>query len=114
VTLTTDPAYDTPPVFRNYIEELKLDARPDRWLFLTGTKQQIADLAIDSLKLTAIEKPAADREGANDLFIHSTIFVVVDKKARLRAIFESTGEGVDFRQIKPRILDTVRRLEREG
>jgi hypothetical protein len=38
----------------------------------------------------------------------------VDKKAQLRAIFESTGEGVDFQQIKPRILDTVRRLEREG
>jgi protein SCO1 len=114
VTLTTDPAYDTPPVFRDYIRELKLSARPDRWLFLTGTKHQIAQLAIDSLKLTAMEKPAADREGENDLFIHSTIFVVVDKKAQLRAIFESTGERVDFQQIKPRILDTVRRLEREG
>lgn len=114
VSLTTDPTYDTPPVLLDYIQQLKLNARPDRWLFLTGTKQQIAALAVDSLKLTALEKPVNDREGVNDLFIHSTIFVVVDKKAQLRAIFESTGEGVDFQQIKPRILDTVRRLERES
>jgi len=113
VTLTTDPTYDTPPVLRDYIQQLKLKTAPDRWLFLTGTKQQIAQLAVDSLKLTSLEKPAADRESANDLFIHSTIFVVVDKKSQLRGIFESTGEGVDFQQIKPKILDTVRRLERE-
>lgn len=114
VTLTTDPGYDTPAVLSSYIQQLKLNALPDRWLFLTGTKQQIAQLAVDSLKFTALEKPTADREGANDLFIHSTIFVVVDKHAQLRAIFESTGEGVDFQQVKPRILDTVQRLEHES
>src|SRR5438874_320707 len=90
VTLTTDPGFDTPPVLRDYIERLKLNASPDRWLFLTGAKDQIAALAANSLKLTAQEKAASERESANDLFIHSTIFVVVDKRAQLRAIFEST------------------------
>ena len=114
MTLTTDPGYDTPPVLRDYIERLKLNASPDRWLFLTGAKDQIAALAVNSLKLTAQEKAASERESANDLFIHSTIFVVVDKRAQLRAIFESTGEGVDFVQIKPQILKTIRQLERES
>ena len=31
VSLTTDPTYDTPAVFRDYIQQLKLNARPDRW-----------------------------------------------------------------------------------
>jgi protein SCO1/2 len=114
VTLTTDPTYDTPPILRDYVQQLKLKTTPaDRWLFLTGTKQQIAQLAVDSLKLTALEKPTGDRESANDLFIHSTIFVVVDKQGQLRAVFQSTGEGVDFQQVKGKILNTVRRLEGE-
>ena len=113
VTLTTDPVYDTPKILRDYIERLKLDAKPDRWLFLTGTKEQIAKLAVDSLKLAAVEKEAAQRESVNDLFIHSTIFVLVDKQGRMRAFFETTGEGIDFQQVKPRILETLQRLERE-
>lgn len=114
ITLTTDPDFDTPPIFRDYIRQHNLNADPNRWLFLTGTKQQIAQLAVGSLKLTAQEKALSDRESVNDLFIHSTIFVVVDKKAQLRAIFQSTGEGVDFREVKPQILETVQRLESES
>ena len=73
VTLTTDPDFDTPPVLKKYPERLGLQAT-DRWIFLTGTKKQIAGLAIDSLKLTAIEKQPAERTDAADLFIHSTLF----------------------------------------
>src|SRR5439155_18182969 len=55
VTLTTDPEFDTPAVLKKYPERLGLKVT-DRWIFLTGTKQEIAGLAIDSLKLTAVEK----------------------------------------------------------
>jgi cytochrome oxidase Cu insertion factor (SCO1/SenC/PrrC family) len=111
VTLTTDPAFDTPPVMKAYGERFGAD--PARWLFLTGTKTEIARLAIDGLKLTAIEKKPEDRADPNDLFIHSTIFVVVDKQARLRGAFETVGEDVIFEQMKPRILAAVAQLERE-
>jgi protein SCO1/2 len=114
VTLTTDPDFDTPTAFRDYLERLKINAPPNRWLFLTGSKSEIAKLAVDSLKLTAIEKQPAERESINDLFIHSTIFVVVDKQSRLRGVFETTGEGVDFKQIKPQILEAIHRLEGES
>lgn len=113
VTLTTDPDYDTPPVFRRYDEQYKLNVQPDRWMFLTGTKQQIARLAVDSLKLIALEKPAPERESDNDLFIHSTRFVIVDKKGQLRASLETTGEDIDFARVAPQILETIRRLEME-
>ena len=112
VTLTTDPEFDTPEVLKKYPERLGLKAT-DRWMFLTGTKTQIAGLAIDSLKLTAIEKKPAERTDADDLFIHSTIFVVVDKQARLRAVFETDGEGVEWAKVQPSIVAALKSLESE-
>ena len=111
VSLTTDPDYDKPAILKAYAERFGQDS--SRWQFLTGTKQQIGHLAIDSLKLTAIEKPADQRESPNDLFIHSTIFVVVDKQGRLRGVFDTVGEGVNPDEVKENILAAVRRLERE-
>jgi len=111
VTLTTDADFDTPPVLKAYAERFEAD--PRRWMFLTGTKQELAKLAIDSLKLTAIEKKPEERESPQDLFVHSTIFVIADKRARLRGVFETTGEGINPQNVKARILAAVRRLERE-
>jgi len=111
VTLTTDPGTDTPAVLKTYAA--RFGANPDRWMFLTGPKKEIAALAIDSLKLTTIEKKPEERENPQDLFIHSTIFVVVDKQARLRRVFETEGEGIDPIRARKEILATVRQLERE-
>jgi len=111
VTLTTDPDYDTPAVMKKYGE--RFGANFNRWKFLTGTKAEIAGLASGSLKLSAVPvKPEAQKNAA-DLFIHTTIFVVVDKHARLRGIFETEGEGVEWAKVQPRIVATVRQLERE-
>ena len=90
----------------------KFGADPGRWLFLTGAEGQIYKLAVEQLKLTAIEKKPEERESAADLFIHSTIFVVVDRKGQLRGVFESTGEGVDWTQVKQELLAMVERLSR--
>jgi len=111
VTLTTDADFDTPPVLKAYAERFEAD--PHRWMFLTGTKQEVAKLAIDSLKLTAIEKKPEERESPQDLFVHSTIFVIADKRGRLRGVFETTGEGINPQNVKAQILAAVRRLERE-
>jgi len=111
VTLTTDADFDTPPVLKTYAERFQAD--PQRWTFLTGTKKDIANLAIDSLELTAIEKKPEERESPQDLFVHSTIFVLVDKRAQLRGVFETTGEGIDPQKVKSEILAAVSQLERE-
>jgi protein SCO1/2 len=111
VTLTTDPDFDTPPVLKTYAERFEADA--SRWLFLTGTKKQIASLAIDSLKLTAVETKPEERGSAQDLFVHSTIFVLVDKRGQLRGVFETTGDGVGPRQVQTQLLVAIRRLEHE-
>ena len=92
----------------------RFEADPGRWMFLTGTKEDIAKLAIDSLKLTAVEKKADERESPEDLFVHSTIFVIADKRGQLRGVFETVGEGIDPRQVQAEILAAVRELERES
>src|ERR1043165_1237646 len=76
VSLTSDPEYDNPAVLKRYAEEFKAD--PARWNFLTGTKKQIVDAA-ENLKFVRVEKDEKDRESEHDLFIHSTIFMIVDK-----------------------------------
>ena len=111
VTLTTDPKYDTSTILKAYAQKAGADSA--RWFFLTGTPKQIADLAIDALKLAALEKKPEERESPADLFIHSTTFVVVDKQARLRGTFETGGEGIQPGIVKSDILNAVKRLERE-
>lgn len=112
VSLTTDPEFDTPEILSRYAAQ-RAGADPNRWTFLTGSKKEIARLAIDSLKLTAIEKKPEERESADDLWVHSTIFVVVDRHGQLRGIYETGGEGVDWASSKQQILTALKQLERE-
>ena len=103
VTLTTDPEHDTPAVLERYGRQHSAD--PARWLFLTGSKSQIKDAAVAGLKFTALEKEPSQQESDSDLFIHSTIFVVVDKRGDARAVFETDQTGV-----KEEILTAIRAL----
>ncbi len=113
VTLTTDPDNDTPPVMKAYPHRLGVTVDTNRWLFLTGTKREIAALATGSLKLSAVPVKPEERKNDADLFIHTTVVVVVDKQARLRGAFETAGEGVKWPDAKRKILAAVKRLERE-
>jgi len=109
VTLTTDPDYDTPDILKKYGEHY--GANFQRWTFLSGTKKELAGLATGSLKLGSTPVPPQDRTSSADLFVHSTIFVVVDKQARLRGIFQTEGDDVDWAKAKSQILATVKELE---
>jgi len=111
VTLTTDPEFDTPEVLAKYAERFNADT--NRWQFLTGTKKEIAALAMGGLKLGAVEVKPEERTDEKDLFIHSTYFVVVDQQARLRGVFETDGEGITWTNVQADILQTVHTLERE-
>lgn len=112
VTLTTDPDYDSPEILKRYGEHFGADF--NRWMFLTGTKTEVAGLAANSLKLGSTPISPTDQKSPVDLFIHTTIFVLVDKHARLRGIFQTGGEDVDWEnKIRPGLLSAIRQLERE-
>lgn len=93
VSLTTDPGFDTPEVLEKYGERFKAD--DSRWWFLTGPKKDIAKVALNSLKLTTLDKEEKDREVPEDLFIHSTISVLIDKKGQLRGSFQVLSPDPD-------------------
>jgi protein SCO1 len=112
VTLTTDPDYDSPKILKRYGE--RFGANFNRWMFLTGTKAQIAGLAANSLKLGSTPVVRADQKNSADLFIHTTLFVLVDKHARMRGIYQTGGEDVDWKgKARPALLAAIRRLERQ-
>jgi cytochrome oxidase Cu insertion factor (SCO1/SenC/PrrC family) len=106
VTLTTDPEFDSAETLRTYAERFKAD--PARWQFLTGSKAEIARVAVDGLKLTAVEKAPGTRENPADLFIHSTISVLVDKQGRVRGTFETLEPG-----FTTNVLAALKQLLRE-
>jgi cytochrome oxidase Cu insertion factor (SCO1/SenC/PrrC family) len=115
VSLTTDPAFDSPKVLKTYAGRFGADL--GRWMFLTGTQEQIANLATNSLKLVAMEnkgEPGQPAPEPANLFIHSTILVLVDKQAQLRGVFQTVGEGIDPQQTRQEVLAAVRQLERES
>ena len=93
-------------MLRRYAE--RFHARAGRWQFLTGAKPDLARLAVDGLKLTALDKDPAQRENDTDFFIHSTIFILVDKHGRVRGAFESLEPAM-----KNQILAAIRQLQRE-
>lgn len=126
ISLTTDPAHDTPRALASYAERFGADA--NRWQFLTGPKADLVKLAVNSLKLTVLDTEEAKRTSPNDLFIHSTIFVVVDQQGRLRAVFESLDNVLSEEEVasgasrdqstweksgKARLLETVNALLQE-
>lgn len=106
VSLTADPVVDTPEVLNRYSTLYHADSA--RWMFLTGPKADIVRLAVDDLKLTVVEKEERLRQSIDDLFIHSTISVVVDKHGRLRGAIEALEPGA-----VERIRDIALRLVAE-
>jgi protein SCO1 len=106
VSITTDPSHDTPSVLKKYAG---MFSKGDNWLFLTGDKRVINHVAVDGLKLAAEETPANERTNPNDLFIHSTKFVLVDRFGRVRGFFDG-----DDPTSTPEILKAVRSLQKEN
>jgi protein SCO1/2 len=106
VSLTSDPAHDTPEVLKKYGE--RFGARPGVWAFLTGPKEMVRHLAIEELKLSMSDKPPAERATPVDLVIHSTRLVLLDPQGRIRGYFD--GETT---ACIPAILAAIRQLNSE-
>lgn len=111
VSISTDPLYDTPPVLARYAQ--RFDADTNRWIFLTGSEASARGLITGSLKLSSIKNETGEKIEPSDLYIHDTRLAVVDKSGRLRGVFDTGGEGVNWADSKSAVLRAVARLERE-
>lgn len=83
---TIDPVYDTPEVLKKYAEDLGITG--DKWLFLTGAKSDIYNIAQKGYFIAANEDGAAPGG-----FIHSGAFTLVDKDKHVRGVYDGTDEG---------------------
>jgi protein SCO1 len=88
---TVMPEIDSSEVLYEYAE--RLGVNHDKWIFLTGTKEELYRLARKSyLAAPAIgdENFVAHAEG-ND-FVHTENLVLVDKKGRIRGIYDGLNK----------------------
>jgi cytochrome oxidase Cu insertion factor (SCO1/SenC/PrrC family) len=89
VSITVDPARDTPAVLSRYAE--LYGASKDQWLFLTGEHDSIHNLATRGMMLAMTEN-TQDQAGG-DTLLHSLRFVLVDEKRQIRGYYNATEDA---------------------
>jgi protein SCO1/2 len=85
VSFSVDPERDTPEVLSRYAERFK--ANPDRWLFVTGDKEQIAQLVQGGFRLSAAA--LTDGNSKETVILHSPRFVLIDRESQIRGYYDS-------------------------
>jgi protein SCO1/2 len=87
VSISVDPEHDTSQVLQRYAQSFQA---PDRWLFLTGTREDVRRLSIEGFKLGLDMAPGP---GAGpEPILHSTRFVLVDGQGGIRGYYEAFDE----------------------
>lgn len=98
---TIDPQHDSLPLLKQYASDLGSDGK--QWQFLTGNREQIYEMAEKGYYATAL--PDSTAPGG---FVHSGGFILVDRLARVRGIYD----GTDPKQVDQLIKD-IRLLKQE-
>jgi protein SCO1/2 len=80
---TVNPENDSVPVLRAYSDMVHADN--SMWNFVTGDKKQLYDIARNGYLVNAMQG-----DGGKDDFIHSELFVLVDKEKHIRGIYDGT------------------------
>lgn len=83
VSHTVDPETDSPAVLKEYARLHGVDDK--KWLFVTGPKQKLYELARKGYLLNAEE----GNGGAED-FIHTQNFALIDKEQHIRGFYDGT------------------------
>lgn len=91
VTFTVDPSRDDPAELRKYAAHFRAD--PDRWLFLTGSEEEIHQLLRKSFKVVAGRN---DHAKSGEEFDHSPRIVVVDQQGEVRGYFSGVGDAPEL------------------
>lgn len=99
VSFSVTPWSDSVSVLRNYAAEHHIDK--DKWHLLTGDKETIYTLARQSF---FAEKTLGQQKGTDE-FLHTESTLLIDKKGRIRGIYNATQ-----RTDMDRIMDDLHTL----
>jgi protein SCO1 len=91
---TVDPEIDTVQQLKSYALKHNADSR--QWLFVTGDKKELYDVARTGYFLDAEEG-----DGGPDDFIHTQNFALIDKDKRIRGYYD----GIDSLDVDQLITD---------
>ena len=92
-SITVDPKRDTPAHLRDYAKEA---GAGEGWFFLTGDKKAIFELAEKGFNLSAQDD--SDPQPGFEV-MHSTRFVLVDRRGFVRGYYDGTDE-VQFAKLE--------------
>jgi protein SCO1/2 len=114
LSITVDPARDTPGVLRAYARKFGA-AQPD-WVFLTGAPETVLPLINNGFHLTALHGAARDSMQhthtldtlpAKYTITHTDRIVLIDQAGQVRATYQTTEPGglETLRKDLKRLLD---------
>ena len=84
---TVDPLTDTVGRMKRYSDSIGADIH--HWWFLTGTKENLYKAARESYIL---DDPHNNSLNIDEQFLHTQFFALVDKKSRVRGIYDGLKE----------------------
>lgn len=99
---TVDPDTDSVPRMKTYAESL--GANPDKWWFLTGSKDSLYAAARNSYLL---DDPKNNTGAIDEQFIHTQFFALVDKQGKVRKIYD----GLKKNEVEELIADIQKLLK---
>lgn len=95
LSLTVDPATDTPGVLREYAERHRAD--PSGWHFLTGPEEKIIPVIVQGFFQGVVPLPATPAVGSGHEGVpaggtrdvmHSNRFVLIDRRGHMRVFYD--------------------------
>lgn len=98
VSITVDPDFDTQDVLAKYAAQYQ--AEEGRWFFLTGDKTAIHHLAKSGFLVG----------GVDDVTLHTTRFVLIDRQGRVRGYYSSSDED-ELRKLRNNARALLRETE---
>ncbi len=102
---TVDPETDTVEQMKRYADKHEADGK--QWLFLTGPKLDLYQMAVRSYLITAVDDRDYNKTITPD-FIHSQYFVLVDKFNNVRGAYDGTN-----RKKVEQLIKDIKELKRE-
>ena len=91
VSISVDPAVDTPEVLREYASRYGADT--SRWTFLTGSVEDVNRVILRSFRLPIGERMERD-DGQYDI-LHTGRFILIDRRGTMRGLYSTDREGLE-------------------
>ena len=104
VSVSVDPEHDTPEVLAAYAKSFAAD--PERWLYLTGPKDDVYHLIRQGFLLGVEPTQGTARQPGNEVE-HSPRLTLVDRQGRKRGFYDAR-DGAKIEELKKQIAVLIK------